>query len=174
MFLNNLKIRLAQIGDLPVLQKIGKQTFIDAFGSLNTASDMELYLEKTFNLKQLETEIQNPESEYYFIEDPDRILGYLKVNVGAAQTETISNALEIERIYVIVGYQSLGIGKILFNKAIDLAKERNLDVIWLGVWEKNLDAIRLYKKLGFIQFSSHPFLLGQDEQTDLLMKLKLT
>jgi ribosomal protein S18 acetylase RimI-like enzyme len=45
--------------------------------------------------------------------------------------------------------------------------------IWLGVWEKNHNAIGFYTKNGFITFDKHLFLLGDDQQTDLLMKLEI-
>jgi ribosomal protein S18 acetylase RimI-like enzyme len=44
---------------------------------------------------------------------------------------------------------------------------------WLGVWEDNHRAIRFYEKNGFEKFDSHPFILGESKQTDLLMKLRI-
>ena len=45
--------------------------------------------------------------------------------------------------------------------------------IWLGVWEKNVRAINFYKKNGFVEFDTHQFILGDEVQTDYLMKLQL-
>jgi ribosomal protein S18 acetylase RimI-like enzyme len=42
--------------------------------------------------------------------------------------------------------------------------------VWLGVWEKNLRAISFYEKNGFIAFDQHIFQLGDDRQTDIMMK----
>ena len=43
-------------------------------------------------------------------------------------------------------------------------------------WEfgKNQRAINFYKKNGFVEFDKHIFKLGKEEQTDIMMKLKLT
>ena len=46
--------------------------------------------------------------------------------------------------------------------------------VWLGVWEENVRALNFYKKNGFIEFDKHIFKLGEDEQTDIMMKLILT
>jgi ribosomal protein S18 acetylase RimI-like enzyme len=46
-----------------------------------------------------------------------------------------------------------------------------VDYVWLGVWEKNLRAIQFYKKNGFVEFDQHLFILGDDPQTDIMMKL---
>jgi ribosomal protein S18 acetylase RimI-like enzyme len=64
-------------------------------------------------------------------------------------------------------------GQILYDKAIELAREKNVEYVWLGVWEQNPRAIRFYKKNGFVAFDKHIFKLGNDEQTDVMMKLKL-
>ena len=65
------------------------------------------------------------------------------------------------------------IGQILLNKAIEIGKKKNLEFLWLGVWEKNHRAIKFYEKNGFKVFGKHKFVLGKDVQTDLLMKLKI-
>lgn len=59
----------------------------------------------------------------------------------------------------------------MIQKTIEIGIENNLDYIWLGVWEHNVDAIKFYEKQGFKKFDTHIFKLGDDEQTDNLMKL---
>ena len=53
------------------------------------------------------------------------------------------------------------------------AREKQAHYVWLGVWEKNERAIAFYRKNGFVAFDTHIFKLGDDEQTDILMKLPL-
>ena len=104
----------------------------------------------------------------------DEILGYLKLNFKDAQTEKVEeNYFEIERIYVLKAFLGQKIGQILFDKAIEIGREKNLEYVWLGVWEENHRAIKFYEKNGFKIFGKHDFVLGKDVQTDLLMKLKL-
>ncbi|WP_215222573.1 GNAT family N-acetyltransferase [Echinicola shivajiensis] len=53
--------------------------------------------------------------------------------------------------------------QILYNKAIELAEEKDVEYVWLGVWEQNPRAIRFYEKNGFKAFDKHVFKLGNDE-----------
>ena len=123
---------------------------------------------------KLTAEVNNPNSEFYFAKAGKKTVGYLKINVGDAQTEsTNSNSLEIERIYVLKEFQGKKIGQILFEKAIEIARKNNMDLLWLGVWEHNTGAISFYQKNGLVKFASHLFRLGDDEQTDIMMKLDL-
>ncbi len=156
------------------LQEIGRQTFFESFGHQNKASDMEIYLNSKFSLEQLLNEFRNPVSQFFFLKDHEKTIGYLKVNTREVQIEKVlTNALEIERIYVRSNYQGKGLGKILFEKAIKIAKQEKVRTIWLGVWEKNTRAIKFYKQNGFVEFDRHHFLLGKDEQTDIMMKFNL-
>ena len=59
------------------------------------------------------------------------------------------------------------------SKAIDIALDVQASYVWLGVWEENYRALRFYEKNGFTPFGKHKFWLGDDEQTDLLMKKEL-
>lgn len=156
------------------LLEISRQTFFDAFAHLNSAANIEIYAAKAFTLQRFQNELNNPNSHFYFAKLESEIAGYLKLNLNMAQTDLRdSNALEVERIYVLKQYQGNQIGKQLLDFAIKEALDKSLQYIWLGVWEHNTNAIRFYEGKGFKPFSSHEFMLGEDKQTDLLMKLNL-
>lgn len=172
--MKNIDIEGVTLADIAQLQEIGKQTFYEAFSSTNAQDDMNKYVEESFSLKRLTTELNNENSEFYFAKIDDNIVGYLKLNFGIAQTELKDDkALEIERIYVLKDFYGKTVGQILLDRAIEVAKNKNAEYIWLGVWEENPRAIRFYEKNGFVEFDKHIFKLGNDEQTDVMMKLKI-
>lgn len=169
-----VQIKLATTNNVLELQKISTQTFLETFADVNSASDMKQYLNKAMTVAQLKLELKNTESKFYFAIQNQAIIGYLKINIGHAQTENFNrDAFEIERIYVLKDYLGKQVGKLLFDTAINLAKKLQKKTIWLGVWEKNERAINFYQKNGFIKFDSHEFKLGNDIQTDILMVLEL-
>ena len=65
------------------------------------------------------------------------------------------------------------VAQALYDQVMDVAKELNVEQVWLGVWEQNPRAIAFYRKNGFEEFGKHRFQLGDDEQVDILMRLKL-
>lgn len=169
-----IAIRKITVNDLNELQSIGKLTFAETFSSGNSEENMKAYLENGFSTEKLTIELSDPNAEFYFAELEGETIGYLKVNVGQSQTEIKDhNALEIERIYVLKEFHGKKVGQILYNKAIALAKEKNVDYVWLGVWEENPRAIRFYEKNGFKAFDKHVFKLGNDKQTDIMMRLSI-
>ncbi|WP_042136934.1 GNAT family N-acetyltransferase [Paenibacillus sp. FSL P4-0081] len=166
----SIAITKCSAGDLGLLQDISVETFRDTFEHQNSAEVMQAYLEKAFNLEQLNTELSNSASEFYFIYSKGELAGYLKVNTNEAQSENMGNhSLEIERIYIRRPFHNQRLGKYLIDKAIAIAVERNIDKIWLGVWERNGGAIAFYTKMGFVQTGTHCFYMGDEEQTDYIM-----
>lgn len=157
------------------LQEIGRQTFYETFAESNTEDNMKTYLENGFSIDKITAELNDANAAFYFAKIDQRVIGYLKLNFGESQTELKDDkGLEIERIYVLKEFHGQKIGQIIYDKAIEIAKQKNVDYVWLGVWEENPRAINFYKKNGFVAFDKHIFKLGDDEQTDIMMKLKLT
>lgn len=167
-------IKRATLTDVEQLQAISKKTFLETFASSNSEENMTKYLEEGFSLSKLSDELNNTNSEFYFALENDEVIGYLKINFGNSQTELKDDkALEIERIYVLQEYHGKRVGQLLYDKAISTAKENTAAYVWLGVWEENPRAISFYKKNGFVEFDKHIFKLGDDEQTDIMMRLNL-
>jgi diamine N-acetyltransferase len=165
-----INLKKCTLEDLRKLQEISYETFNETFKHQNSPENMEAYLEKAFNLEQVEKELSNTSSHFFFVYVDNEIAGYLKVNTDDAQSEEMGDeSLEIERIYIKNNFQKHGIGKYLFNKAIDMAMEHNKKKIWLGVWEKNENALAFYKKMGFVQTGVHSFYMGDEEQVDFIM-----
>lgn len=156
--------------DLNIIQQISKQTFFETFYEDNNPETMETYLSEAFALDQLQKELENPYSSFYVYEIEGDVAGYLKLNEKDTQTEQMGESfIEIERIYVLKSFQKSGIGKIMLQKAIDLAETR---AIWLGVWEKNQNAIAFYEKMGFQKTGEHVFQMGDERQIDWVMTRK--
>jgi ribosomal protein S18 acetylase RimI-like enzyme len=173
--MTNIEINKVTLNQIDQLQKIGRQTFQETFSESNTEENMKSYLEQGFLTEKLTAELTDENSEFYFALLENEVIGYLKINFGESQTELKdTKALEIERIYVSRELQGKNVGQILYDKAIQIANQKETEYVWLGVWEENPRAISFYKKNGFVEFDKHIFKLGDDEQTDIMMKLKLS
>ena len=135
---------------------------------------MKAYTDQAYNRDQLLSELMDARSEHYFICQGETKAGFLKLNLAGVQSDIRDpQSLEIQRIYIDAGFQNKGLGAILLDFAKERAKAMRLQYIWLGVWEKNPKAIRFYERHGFTIFGSHQFIMGDEVQTDILMKFNL-
>ena len=164
------EIKEVSADNIKELQQISRQTFLETFGSQNSAENMKEFLDTAYAEEKLKDEVENANSSFYFLTVDNKVAGYLKVNEGHAQTEqVVPNALEIERIYLKQSFQHQGLGLVLIKLAEKIAKEKEKDNMWLGVWEKNYQAQAFYEKDGFKRVGQHTFVVGEDPQTDLIL-----
>jgi ribosomal protein S18 acetylase RimI-like enzyme len=171
---NSLKYKKCDVHDLEILTDFSMKTFIDAFEKDNHADDFKSYVTSAFNEKQIECELLNADSEFYFVYSDNVIVAYFKINQNTAQAEPFGKgALELSRIYVLKDFQGNNYGANILQEIIKMAKEKHKIWLWLGVWQLNLNAVRFYERHGFSKFDMHSFYIGNDRQTDWLMRLDL-
>jgi diamine N-acetyltransferase len=167
-------IRKATPEDAGLIARLSSETFHETFAFLNTEEDMKKYLAEKFNLEAISKELGDSKTTFYLAFMDEETAGYTKLRANQHPVSLKANkAMEVERLYVRKKFQKQKIGAALMQRGIDHAKERDCDVIWLGVWEHNLSSVEFYKRWGFEVFGSHIFTLGTDDQTDLLMKKDL-
>lgn len=174
MLTENMVIRIAEINDAALLTTLSVITFRQTFGDANSPQDMDKYLAEEMNFSKLSGELLDKDNSFFFAIIDDVPIGYVKIRASKQFMElNDSNPLEIERLYVLKEYQGKKAGAALMAHCISHAASRHHDLLVLGVWEHNHKAIRFYQQWGFAVFGSHIFLLGDDEQTDVLMKKEL-
>lgn len=169
-----MNIRRANPQDATLLAELGATTFYDTFAKDNTMENMKLHLEKSFSKAIQSNELLQSDHIFLIAEEESMPVGYAQLIMDSAE-ELIKgkNPLEIRRIYASSSHIGKGVGRALIQAALDEARGRGCDCIWLGVWEKNPRAIDFYKKWGFVEVGSHIFTLGDDRQTDFIMELML-
>jgi len=168
--------RIIQCRDanLNELLRISEQTFRDAFESMNDPEHFQQYIRTAFNKERVQKELNTPGSSFYFLYVDGTLAGYFKTNEQGAQTELKDpSAMELERIYVLPGYQGKGYGQFMLEWVKSRAQELGKQYLWLGVWKRNTDAVRFYESYGFRIFGEHPYYIGKDRQMDWLMRLDL-
>jgi diamine N-acetyltransferase len=160
--------------DIPVLRELAIRIYRDTFSDTNTPENMEAFIAKDYSVDSFQKEFREVGSHYYFALNDDHPAGYLRLRKNAeAESYLGSNTIELHRLYVDVRYQGKQVGALLMQYALDVAKSIKVDWIWLGVWEHNPKAQKFYNKWGFERFAEHVFYMGDEAQTDWLLKKRI-
>lgn len=166
-----VQIELASEQMASELAVLSRQTFVDAFEKDNNEQDFYAYVDEAFQESTIHQELVDPKAAFFVAYEQDSLVGYLKLRFDRTPSQlSEERALELQRIYVQQSAVGNGIGAQLMQTALDYAQANYFTTLWLGVWEHNSRAIAFYEKWGFRTFSSHLFMMGNDPQTDLLMK----
>lgn len=170
-----ISVRTCNSKDIDTLVSLGIKTFRDTFDDFNSPENMLLYINKTFTRKVIEQQMNEPGTVFFLALEDQKPVGYAKVR-ASQQPEGLAGErpLEIERLYAHSQYVGKRVGHMLMQTCLAYAKKKGCGTLWLGVWENNSRAISFYEKNGFQKFGQHVFMLGNDAQTDWLMKKEIT
>ncbi len=169
-----IQIRNATAADAENIAVLSRQTFYDTFAAFNTKEDMDKFMNESFSMKALMNEVNDDGNIFLVALMEGELVGYAKLVLSVNPPELgDSAAIEIGRIYAAQKTIGRGVGKALMQQCLLVAAEKRKEIVWLGVWENNQRAIDFYSKFGFEKFGEHDFVLGNDVQTDLLMKKEI-
>jgi GNAT superfamily N-acetyltransferase len=167
----SIHIRTATAADAPLLAQLGSQTFYDSFAADNTPENMAAYLAESFSPQKQAAELAEAGSLFLIAEHQGQVLGYTRLRQGAPpQGVTGARPLEIVRLYAVQSWIGQGVGAALMQAALDEARRRGCDTVWLDVWEPNQRARDFYARWGFIQVGIQTFKLGEELQQDLVLQ----
>lgn len=171
-----IKLRDATKEDLEIVTYLGRTTFIETFAHLNNPENFQRYLNEQQNIDVIEKEFADFKNHFFIAEYNNIPAGFLKLVFDEDENQPELNGkkcLWLERIYILQKYQGFKMARLMLEKTLEIAEQNHFETVWLGVWEKNYKAIKIYENWGFELFGSHIFNLGGDLQTDLLMKKQI-
>jgi ribosomal protein S18 acetylase RimI-like enzyme len=156
--------------DAVFLAQFAARVFRETFGADNTPENMARFIEQTYTEPRMADALADPRMSTIFADVDGEVAGFAQVRAGHVPACVTTPApIELERFYVDRPWHGRGVAHALMSAVDALAVTRGARSLWLGVWEHNHRAIAYYRKCGFIPVGSHVFVLGTDEQTDLLM-----
>lgn len=116
------------------------------------------YVQTQFSKSNLEKELLEDKTSYYFILYNGEIIGVFRVLWEEKLSEfEDKKSLKLHRIYLHKSTQGKGVGKQLLAWLEEEARKKQYELIWLDTMDKQLQAFEFYKKLGY-QYHSHCFL----------------
>ncbi|MDF7813067.1 GNAT family N-acetyltransferase [Hymenobacter sp. YC55] len=156
------------------LAALGHQTFQETFAADNRPEDMAAYLAANFSPEKQLAELENADTVFLLARLNQELVGYAKLHfnstLGVEPGKATDQRVEVERLYVREDWIGTGLGASLMRRAIEEARQKACRSVVLGVWEKNNRAIEFYRRFGFKVIGQHEFMVGTDQQTDLIMR----
>lgn len=169
-----ITIRAASASDASLIADISRETFYDTFAEFNSEEDMSKFMSRQFSHEMLMAEAGVENHVFLLAYEGEIPAGYVFLKDEMHPHIPNENSMEISRLYVRKPFIGKGVGKKLMQAAVAHAIQQHKIFIWLGVWEHNRRAIGFYQSFGFEKFSEQDFLLGDDLQSDWVMRLKIS
>lgn len=90
------------------------------------------------------------EKDFLVYVENEAVLGFCSLKI-ITPLHHENNVAEIEELFISENSRGKGIGKILLNKAEDIAKAKNCEIIELSSNQRRIDAHKFYQREGFLK-----------------------
>lgn len=167
--------RAATPEDADALAELGRTSFVDAFGHLYSAEDLNSFLESTYTPEIAAADIANPMRLFRLAESEGEMLGYCKLGFDKSLDYDAGDrrVVELKQLYLRGKQTGSGIGGALMDWALGEARARGADEVILSVWSENHGAQRFYRKHGFEKVGDTIFMVGNQRDEEFLFGLRL-
>ncbi|NNC58956.1 MAG: GNAT family N-acetyltransferase [Erythrobacter sp.] len=169
-------LRPVSLEDVPALARLGRESFIAAFGHLYEQADLETFLEQVYSDASVREEVVGDDCLHRIADDGERMLGFVKLRYPSwyAEHSDAQNAIALGQLYTRPDATGQGVGAALLEWAIADARGRGHDAIQLSVWAENEGAQRFYRRYGFTKIADIDFYVGNHRDDEFLYELRLT
>lgn len=108
------------------------------------------YLSSTFSQENLEKELNDASSSFYFVHNKLEMIGILRI-MWESEVDQLpgQSTIKVHRLYLSDKCVGKGIGKLLVNWVIQKGKEMGKSHIWLESMATQRQAVGFYYKMGF-------------------------
>lgn len=137
-------IEKATTEDIETIQAIAKETWPVTFGEILSVSQIDYMLEMMYSTEAITRQMTAQNHVFFLATENNKPVGYLSVEASyKGQSKT-----KIHKIYILPSAQGKGIGKLLIEKAVQVAKEYQNQLLSLNVNRNNV-AVKFYQTVGF-------------------------
>lgn len=167
-----LVVRIANDDDAEALSTTGSRAFRDAYGGTAPDTDIDRHVESYFSITEIRAELQRPGVDYFIATQGADCAGLAKLRMGPSPgVIDADDAIEVQQLYVSSDHQRKGVGRLLIDQVLEIARARGAAGIWLSVWSEADWATAFYRSCGFVERGTMPFNLGTTEHIDYVMWL---
>lgn len=164
------------VADLELLQYVGRASYEPYYRHIWLENGLEWYMELCFGADVLRRELADPNIEYWLGNDSSRqIVGFMKIILHKSMPqEGESNALFLEKIYLMPDFFGKGVGQIFLTTLQQKAIQLQYKALWLNVMSTG--PVSAYQKAGFEIVGKTRFeydLLKPEERNGLVLCKKI-
>lgn len=158
--------RDATLADADALSAVGKQSFIETFAHLYSPDDLENFLDNHAP-EQWATLLANPDYDIRLAETDGQFVGYARIGPNSLPVDAAGKTpWELKQLYILQPWQGAGIAPVLMDWAMEQARARGGDAMFLSVYSENHRAQKFYARYGFTFVKPHIFMVGNQADED--------
>lgn len=167
-----ISFRDGTAADAALMARLGAASFVETFGHLYSAENLAAFLVNHAPEKWRE-ELSDPQIAVRIAQDGEEPAGYCKIGPPSLPFEVTAPTLELRQLYVLKPWQGARVAAELMDWALNQARWRGAEQMFLSVFTDNHRARRFYARYGFETVGTYHFMVGTHADDDLILRLEL-
>lgn len=193
-----ISLRHATPVDAEQVVQVGRSVNLSTFGKFVTDEEgYREHLKEKYTLEKILKDIEDPEQDFLVAvvggeegvvvdggaenggdavgSKQEKIIGFATLVRSNTYPclEHLEAIIELGRIYIYPEYHGRGVGKGLMGRLEEIARKEGRRNMWLGCYEDNEVAKKVYEKAGFVPVGERFNTIGEDNCRDLVMVKRL-
>jgi diamine N-acetyltransferase len=165
-------LRRATPDDAEALARLGVETFVEAFGHLYRADDLQAFLAASHSRDYYRRLLRSADEATWVAEDAGgQLLGYAIAGPCTLPLAGMpAGSGELRRLYVRAAAHGQQLGTRMLTLALEWLRLQRLQPVHVGVWSQNPGAQRLYARHGFTKVGEYDFPVGRQLDREYILR----
>jgi diamine N-acetyltransferase len=172
---DSMRFREAIVEDASSLAAFSTRAFRDTYRDIDDPADITSYVSEHFTTDAMSAVIGDPGSTMLLAEVGTQLIGYAQLKLGEPPACVSGLApIELARLYLGSEFIGQGYGSALMHAAQAKARSLGGQTLWLGVYDRNVRAVRFYERFGFTNVGGKEFVFGGHVYIDPIYSVRLS
>ena len=151
------------------LAQLAHTIWYQHYSSIISREQIAYMLNGRYSAEKLSRYLNSSQQWCWLLNDGERAVGYVSCALAPDATQ-----MKLEQLYLLADYKGRGLGKMMMNHVLNLARDKKCQRLWLTVNKYNHDSIAVYKRSGFTVCEEAQFDIGNGYiMDDYVMELGL-
>jgi len=170
-----LQVRRARAEDAAELAQLAATAFWDTYREIDDPEDIASYVAEHFSADEMAAVLRAEGSTTLIAEAGGEMAGYAVLRWSEAPAcVPAEGAIELARFYLSSRFIGHGHGRRLMQAVHAEARAQAARSMWLGVYDRNLRAVRFYERFGFTHAGGKEFLFAGKVYVDPVYAMAVT
>jgi len=170
--MHDIIFRDANPDDAEALADLFAATFRETFGHMYQPADLSAFLAE-HRPDQWADQLRDRSVAIRIAERGGAAIGFTKLGPLKLPVEAERTALELRQFYIAPEVRGSAVAPALMDWLMEEARKRGAEELYLSVFTENLRAKRFYARYGFVEVGPCVFMVGTQEDEDVIMKTSL-
>ena len=170
--IEGVQVRQGEGGDAVCISGLAMQVFLATYATQGIRASLVYEMNDSLAVDKIRALLARRDTTFLLAEKAGHLLGFAQVTVDGTPPDGVElKSAELNRLYVLERFTGYRIGRVLLERAEQLALRKGVSAMWLTAWTGNERALVFYPRMGYKEAGTTQFTFGKESyENQVFMK----